>query len=41
MYDESSFIDGDGTGAVCVMGAAEGVGVSESVQTKFIKIVII
>ena len=41
MYDESSFIDDGGTGVVCVVGAAGGVGVGEDVQAKFIKIVII
>ena len=41
MYDESLFINGSETDAVCVMGAAEGVGVNERVWIKFIKIVII
>ena len=41
MYDKSSFINDSETDALCVMRAAEGVGVDESVQTKFIKIVII
>ena len=41
MYDESSFIGDGGTGAVCVVGAAEGVRVGERICAKFIKIVII
>ena len=41
MYNESLFTDGGGTGAVCVVRAAEGVEVGESVQAKFIKVVII
>ena len=31
MYDESLFIGGDETGVMCVMRAAEGVGVGEEV----------
>ena len=41
MYDKSSFIDDSETDVVCVVRAAEGVGVDEGVQAKFIKIVII
>ena len=41
MYNKLSFIDDDETDAVCVVRIAEGVGVGEDVQTKFIKIVII
>ena len=41
MYDESSFIDDDETGAVCVIRVAKGVRVDENVQAKFIKIIII
>ena len=41
MYDESLFIDGDETGVLCVVRAAEGVGVDEDIQAKFIKIIII
>ena len=41
MYDKSSFINDDETDAVCVVRAAEDVRVSENVQAKFIKIVII
>ena len=41
MYDESLFIDGGGTGALCVMGTVEGVRIGEGVQIKFIKIIII
>ena len=41
MYNESSFINDDGTDVLCVMKAAEGVRVNEDVQAKFIKIIII
>ena len=41
IYNESSFIDDGKISVVCVMGVAEGVGVDEGVQAKFIKIVII
>ena len=41
MYNKSLFIDDSGTGAVCVMRAAEDVEVGEKIQTKFIKIIII
>ena len=41
MYNKSSFINNDETDVMCVMKTAEGVGVNENVQAKFIKIVII
>ena len=41
MYDKSSFINDDETDVVCVIRAAEGVGIGEDIQAKFIKIVII
>ena len=41
MYNKSLFIDNDETDVLYIIKAVENVGVSEDVQTKFIKIIII
>ena len=41
MYDKSLFINDGETDVLCVMRAAEDVGVGEDVWAKFIKVVII